>query len=146
MKIRTNYVTNSSSSSFVVAFKFKEIDEETLKKYPFLAQYEIMAQKILYSYSDNTETSSGTKIDSIDQLEEWLLHNYYCHKYTTFQDLYNTDQDIHEQYDLCRKYLASGYHILVKNIGYEDDILMGIFHQMQSDNFIILMEDGAIMV
>lgn len=46
MKIRTSFVTNSSSSSYVIAYRsLPDFDEETLTKYPFLKTYGQLVEK-----------------------------------------------------------------------------------------------------
>ena len=61
MKLRTDFVTNSSSSSFVIAYKeFPNLDEDILNRYPFLRNINEMVEKILFSAgSSYDETTEG---------------------------------------------------------------------------------------
>ena len=71
MKIRNGFITNSSSTCFIVSFNTqKSFDEETLVKYPFLKHYGDIMKKVFPSRIENDYYNS-VELYEIKNLEEW---------------------------------------------------------------------------
>lgn len=71
MKIRNGFITNSSSTCFIVSFNTqKSFDEETLVKYPFLKHYGDIMKKVFPSRIENDYYNS-VELYEIENLEEW---------------------------------------------------------------------------
>ena len=138
MKVRTDYVTNSSSSSFVVAFKkFPEIDAETIEKYPFLSAFNETMKELIMGNGGNDETTESVIIENDDELKDYIRNEYGYNE--SFDEVVKEDPYARDLYDMCRPKLDEGYKILAKDIGYED-FRETIFKKLESDDFIILYE------
>ena len=132
MKYRSDFITNSSSSNFVIAYKPIVFDAETLQKYPFLKQLNSI-MSILFpedddSYSDTTELKT----------EEEIRNAFAYFFYEDFKDEYDS-----EIIEIMVKYLRDGYHIYTKEISWHNEKLREKIRELEKENqdFKIILED-----
>ena len=141
MKIRSDYVTNSSSSSYVIAYRsLPEFDAETLTKYPFLSNYGNLIEKVLFTAGDN-DTTIGEVFKTKEEWDHHLLEFYYC---DTMKELFESEEYLEEDYNRAIEYLEKGFYILDKSVDYCDSYCSNMLYELakDKDNFVILEENG----
>lgn len=139
MKIRNDYVTNSSSSSYVIAYRnLPKFDEETIAKYPFLENYGKLIEKVLFTAGDN-DTTEGEVARTKEEYDEWFISAYGWRK-TTLEEIIAEDSYLAERYKKAIEYLNKGFNILSKDVDYSDDYCTNMLYELAKDpdNFVIL--------
>lgn len=143
MKIRSDYVTNSSSSSYVIAYKsLPEIDEETLKRYPFLKNYGKLIETVLFTEGDN-DTTAGTVSRTKEEYDENFISEYGWRDNTTVESILKDDGYLVDMYNKSIEYLEKGFNILDKRVDYNDTYCQNMIRELAKDkeNFVILEDD-----
>ena len=121
MKVRVDFVTNSSSSSFVIAYK-----PTKSKLHNRIVQMIIESD----SYCDTRIANVVTDKQSLDkQFIAW-----YGSSGDTIHNVLKRDAEMREEYNRCLDRLNEGYQIICKSIGYGDSTLQDLIRLLSENN------------
>lgn len=126
MKIRSDFVTNSSSSSYVIAYR--DLDA------PHPSILNKMIEIVLFSDS-GYETTRGEKVATIDELSSYMVDTYGGYgDLNTIDKLLAADNYAKKIHTECVKALNDGYTVLFKDVGYSDETLSALLHDIANEN------------
>ena len=128
MKVRNDYVTNSSSSSYVIAYQdAPKIDQDTLIKYPILSCFGKLLDLILFSAGSWTDTTEGKTYTSKEELTKKLLDRS---GYSSVEEAIKDKEDYFVRLiNDCEKAIDDGYTILMKEVDDQDDTFSELFQK-----------------
>lgn len=127
MKIRSDFVTNSSSSSYVIAYKGLDTPHPSIKS------LNKMIEIVLFS-DGGYETTRGEKVRTIDELDSYMVDTYGYSDLNTIDKLLSADSYAKKIHTECLKALNEGYTILFKDVGYSDETLSALLHDIANED------------
>lgn len=134
MKTRQDFVTNSSSSSYIIAYQQLPdyIDKGTLERYPAIKCFNKLVEKVLFASSDYNETRAGTKVSTKADLDAYFIDQYGWGNYNTLEKIFDEEDYLKSQYEKCAEALERGSVLLFKRIDYSDDTISSLIKELSN--------------
>lgn len=144
MKVRNDFVTNSSSSSYIISYqKIPEIDAETLAKYPMLSCFNELVETILSAAGEYNDTTAGEKVYNKAELDKHFIKEWGWRKNQPLEEIFEDEDYLKSMYDKCIEALDRGCAILFKDVDYSDNTVAHMIRMLGESNIgIEIIDDG----
>ena len=134
MKVRNDFVTNSSSSSYILAFK-RDYDE----KGNATERTKILTI-IFDADSDVFETEKGIYLDSVESYNNYFVtNNSWCGN--SLEEILNNEPEMRKNYDKCIDFIKRGYTVVVKEVDESDLAMMAILTDLHKMGIVTLIDE-----
>ena len=139
MKIRQGFVTNSSSSSFVIAYKKEEYSEEEIAKYPILKFYDYILDHIASLKGEDWYDSDGYVLKTEEDVK-----THYARCWGDEEDIEHFDPTKMpsyelEEYEMIMNAIKDGKYVVLKEVEYHDDVTNKFISEILNDNHFELL-------
>lgn len=133
MKIKSGFITNSSSSNYTVFLK-KTFSDSLMKKHPLI--------RIMYNFFIESFNclKDGNQVTNREQLELFYIQTYGGYKDRTLEDIFKDDEELELRFNNALALLENGYIMLEKSFSCDDEKIEAYFREI-GDGVNIIVEN-----